>query len=67
MLVAFGDNGWLATQQRGGITQIRSLHDGGVIWQRENVLEAKVKGKNLWLFTAKGYEVWQVNWVDKHP
>jgi hypothetical protein len=65
MLVAFGDNGWLATEQRGGITQIRSLHDGRVIWQKGGVLDAKVKGKNLWLFTAKGYEVWQADWVDK--
>ena len=29
------------------------------------VLDAQVKGKNLWLFTARGYEVWQADWVEK--
>jgi hypothetical protein len=66
-IVAFGDNGWVATGQGYGISQIRALHDGRVIWQREGVLDAKVKGKNLWLFTAKGYEVWQADWVEKKP
>ena len=66
-IVAFGDNGWVATEQRGGISQIRLLHDGRVIWQREGVLEAQVKGKNLWLFTARGYEVWQADWGEKKP
>jgi len=31
------------------------------------VLNSQVKGKNLWLFTVKGYEVWQANWVEKKP